>query len=98
MTIPSKFKIGGQDFIVEEIDNIQNGELFGQFNCALNKIFIANRIQVDDIWYTVNAQIKEQTFYHELMHVFHYLWNTEIPEDEAQVYGCFMLEFEQTKE
>jgi hypothetical protein len=94
--IPKNFKLAGIDFTVEIVKSIQNGAVYGEFNDALNRIQIAKSIKIEDTWYNVKPINRYQTFLHELFHVFSYYWNTEVPEDLAQVFANFMLEFKQT--
>lgn len=95
MPIPKQFKIGGMTIKVEIVDDLYNK--FGEYNCATNTITLAKNIDIDGKAYEISEEIMTNTFYHELFHVFHYLWNTEVPEDEAQVYANFLMEFIQTK-
>lgn len=94
--IPEKFKIAGIEFTVKLVKSLQNGDVYGEFNDALNCICIAKNVKISDTWYPVKIENRYQTFLHELFHVFSYYWNTEVPEDLAQVFANFMLEFKQT--
>ena len=76
MKIPKSFSIAGLDFTVEIVDNISNGETYGQWCDLSSKITIANRIKIDDVWKEVPEHIKFNTFLHELFHVFNYYYNT----------------------
>ena len=95
--IPRTFKMAGITFDVIIKDNVKDGSLYGCFEDVTNTIYIAKRVQLEDEWYDVPEQNMINTFYHELFHVFHYYFNNETPEDEAQVYANFMTEFIQSK-
>ena len=97
MKIPKFFSIAGLDFTVEIVDNISNGETYGQWCDLSSKITIANRIKIDDVWKEVPEHIKFNTFLHELFHVFNYYYNTETSESLAQVFANFACEFIKTK-
>lgn len=96
MNIPSSFKLANINFKVEIVDSLK-GSNYGEFNDCTSTIKIANRVLINDDWYDVPDHIKLNTFYHELFHVFCYYYNTETPEDIAQVFANFMTEFLSTK-
>ena len=98
MGIPRKFRLAGLDFKVVFVDNIKNGEDYGHYLDVSNTIELANRIKTDDEWFDIPDAIKQNTFYHELFHIFNYYWNTEFDESLAQVFANFMVEFVQTAE
>lgn len=94
--IPKTFKLAGFDFNVEIVDNVSDGEEYGDYLDVTNTIQIAQRVKIDKKWYNVNGLTQENTFWHELFHVFNYYWNTEFNESLAQVFANFMIEYQQT--
>lgn len=94
--IPKQFTIAGITIKVKIVDCIDNGSCYGIFNDVACEIKIANRVKVDGVWYDVQENSKINSFYHELFHAFSYYWNTETPEDLAQVFANFALEYHQT--
>lgn len=94
--IPKQFTIAGITIKVKIVDCIDNGSCYGIFNDVACEIKIANRVKVDGVWYDVQENSKINSFFHELFHAFSYYWNTETPEDLAQVFANFALEYHQT--
>ena len=97
INIQIKFKVASVTYEVEFVDNVENGEAFGQTLIISHKILIANRIKERDEWMDISEIDKINTFYHELFHVFHYYMDTHTPEPEAQTYANFMLEYTLSK-
>ena len=95
--LPTSFKIGGYNMKVLQYDELYGDDgrnLYGQFD--LDKQVIRIRIKIDDEYITkVNIY---NTFWHELFHVFNYLWNTETDESLASTFAMLMVEYNQTKE
>ena len=96
INIPSEFKIASFTYTVKFVDNIENGECFGQSLMVSYKILIANRIKENDNWIKISDLDKLNTFWHELFHIFHYYMDTNVPEHEAQTYANFMVEYLQS--
>lgn len=94
--IPKQFIIAGITITVKVVDCIDNGSCYGLFNDVIGEIRIANRVKVDGVWYEVGENTKLNSFFHELFHCFNYYWNTQTPEDLAQVFANFALEYHQT--
>lgn len=94
--IPKQFTIAGITIKVKIVDCINNGSCYGIFNDVACEIKVANRVKVDGVWYDVPENSKINSFFHELFHAFSYYWNTETPEDLAQVFANFALEYHQT--
>lgn len=95
--LPKSFKIGGYDMKVLQYDELYGDDgrnLYGQFD--LDEQVIKIRIKINDKDITkVNIY---NTFWHELFHVFNYLWNTETDESLASTFAMLMVEYNQTKE
>lgn len=96
--IPTTFSLAGLNFRVKHVNDVKNGEDYGRYVDVENTIELANKVKDDDNqWVIVPEDIKYNTFWHELFHVFNYYWNTEFDESLAQVFANFMVEYEQTK-
>ena len=95
--LPDKFKIANQEITVVIEDSLPNND-YGYFCDVTNTIKLARTInsEYDGTVSLSDNQIRN-TFYHELFHVFCYYYNTETPEDIAQVFANFMTEFLSTK-
>lgn len=95
--IPKTFKLAGLAFNVEFVDNLKNGDNYGEYVDVTHTIKLANKVKIDDIWIDVPIEIKWNSFWHELFHIFNYYWNTEFDESLAQTFANFMTEYLQSK-
>ena len=90
------FSIAGIKHSIELVDSIDNGESFGKFIAAGQKILIAKRVKADDDWYSQSDESLENTMWHEIMHAFQFDTTTDYDETQAQVFANFMCEFNKT--
>ena len=90
--IPSKFKIGAQWFDVELTDDLENE--YGEFSYTPPVIKIAKSLDGEK----VPQNQMEASFWHELFHVFQYMFNCETDEAQAQCFSNFMMEFLETRQ
>lgn len=91
------FKIANQ-VIQTKIVNSLEGGAYGKFNDAKNQITLAKTVEIDDEVVELTPNQIENTFFHELMHVFQYYYNNEYDEAQAQVFANFMCEMLATGE
>jgi len=92
MQIPSSFKIGGQEYNVEIVDNLDD-DIYGYYSYTPSVIKIARHsagVEVPD-------NQKEATFWHELFHAFQYMFDCTTDEAQAQCFSNFMMEFLESK-
>lgn len=98
MEIPSKFKIGGQEFKVEIVpillDSETDEEIYGCFNYTPPLIKLAKTVYGEEV--PKNQMVS--TFRHELIHCFQYMFEAETDERLAQVFAGFLDEYEQSAE
>ena len=92
MQIPSYFKIGGQEYKVEIVDNLEDDN-YGEYSYTPSKIQLARKSEGVDI---PDNQM-EATFWHELFHAFQYMFNCTTDEAQAQCFSNFMMEFLESK-
>lgn len=91
--IPKKFCIAAHTFKVQQYKELydENGDsIYGQFD--YDNLLIKIRVQHDN-GMLLSASIIRNTYYHELMHSFNYLWNNECDESLACVFGLLMHEY-----
>ncbi len=87
------------NFVVENVEEIEDGADYGEYSDLDNAIRLASTIKDDkDKVRTIKLHTKKNTFFHELIHVFQYYFNTKYDEAQAQVYANFLMEFFQTAE
>lgn len=99
MTIPKKFKIGGQWFEVKFQDLIDNGDNFGEFSYCPPYIKLATKYKDEhNNLVDIPENQLENTFKHELMHCWQYMKGSETDETEASTFAAFWCEFDETKE
>ena len=91
--IPTKFTIANHTFKVNQYDKLysDNNEIEGCF--CYEELEICIKIK-DFKGNLLPEEIIRNSFWHETMHVFNYLWNTETNESLAQTFANFMREFE----
>ena len=97
MNIPKKFKIGGQWFDVVYQDLIDDGANYGEFSYCPPCIKLATKYKDDLTLKDIPANQLENTFKHELIHVWQYMAGSEVDEREASTYAAFWCEFDETK-
>lgn len=96
--IPSKYKIGGQEFEIKLVDRIRDTDNYGEFSYCPPLIEIATKYY-DDNGNAIDIpqnQIRN-TFWHEVFHSFNYMWNNGADESLAQAFANFMCEYEESK-
>lgn len=74
MKIPKTLKIGGHLIIVEEVDDLDNGDSNGRFNS------VKNRIQIEK---NLPQSQKEATLLHEIMHCI----NISVKDEEIEFWA-----------
>ena len=91
--IPTQFTIANHTFKVNQYDKLymDNEEIDGCF--CYEGLEIGIKIK-DSKGKLLPEEIIRNSFWHETMHVFNYLWNTEVDESLAQTFANFMREFE----
>lgn len=92
-----EFKIAGIKHKVVEVENIDDGSVYGRYNEVQKTIYIANKINIGDVWYNIPEDYKMLTFYHELAHVFQSFTAQDFDEKDAQIFANFMFEFVNSK-
>lgn len=97
MEIPSKFKIGGQIFQIKLLDQVNNGNSYGDFSYCPAEIRLATKYEDNGLKEIPHNQMLNN-FWHEVFHCFNYMWNTETDEALAQTFANFMCEYEESKE
>lgn len=75
------------------VDILPN-QKFGEYNCITDKIHLATNVKDDD---GIIIQLKEEqienTFWHELLHVFQWHSNGDFSEQESNTYAGYLVEF-----
>ena len=89
------FKIANQKIQTLLLDSLPGGE-YGKFNDAKNEIQLARNIIVEGETIKLSPQQIQNTFMHEVMHVFQFYYNNEFDEAQAQVYANFVCEMLET--
>lgn len=95
--IPKTFSIGGHTFKVllyEELYDEDGASLYGQFD--YEDLAIRIRIYKDN-GQLLPREIIYNSYWHELMHAFNYLWNTGTDESLASTFAMLMCEYINTK-
>lgn len=95
-TIPDKFKIANTWYTVEVVDKIDRGD-YGYHDDVRRKIVIAKQVPTEQGDIDLEEGQIENTFWHELFHVFNFYFNTEQDEALAQTFANFMCEYLATK-
>lgn len=90
--IPSKFKIGGQEFDVEIVEDL--GDSYGEFEYVPPVIKITRKSDGKNL----STKQMEATFWHEFFHACQYMFNCEVDEAQAQCFSNFMMEFLETRQ
>lgn len=93
--VPKEFRIACHTIKISLDDK---GEEFGWYDTLRNTIHI--NLQVEDEDHQLVPQSKEQlmnTYYHELMHVFQFFFNTDMDEAMAQSFANMICEYLETK-
>ena len=89
------FKIANQKIQTILLDSLPGGE-YGKFNDAKNEIQLARNIIVEGETIKLSPQQIQNTFMHEVIHVFQFYYNNEFDEAQAQVYANFICEMLET--
>lgn len=100
---PKKFTVGGLTFEIEmgRLFKQDDEEVYGYLSMPKQKIFIATHMIGDnegDPDIELSADMVWNTLYHELIHVFQYLFENEFDEAQAQSYANFLCEYFKTLE
>ena len=99
MEIPSKFKIGGQEFKIKLVDRIRDTDDYGEFSYCPSQIEIATKYYDNQgIEHVIPENQLRNTFWHEIFHAFNYMWNNGVDESLAQTFANFMCEYEDSKD
>jgi hypothetical protein len=99
MKIPSKFKIGGQNFEIRVVDRIRDTDNYGEFSYCPPLIELASKYYDNQgISHDIPENQLMNTFWHEVFHSFNYMLNNGTDENLAQSFANFMCEFEDSKE
>lgn len=101
MNIPTKFKMaGGQEFHIENVDKMDDGQTYGIFNPVSYSIVLANNVKdtYNDEYVELSESEKERTFWHEFVHCMQWYCAGEYDETQAQTYSNFLYEFFHTKQ
>lgn len=100
MNIPKKFKVGGQWFEVEFKDLIDNGDNYGDFSYCPPIIRLATKYKDLDTGQLrdIPENQMENTFKHEIVHMWQYMSGNETSETVASTFAAFWCEFDETKE
>ena len=91
-SIPKSFKIGGQEYSVEMIDELED-DIYGDYSYTPAKIRIAKTTAGE----IIPQKQREATFWHELFHAFQYMFDCTTDEAQAQCFSNFMMEFLESK-
>ena len=98
--LPISFMVGNHLFNVIQYDELydEDGNYnYGQFD--YNNLTINIRLSKDgNEDNLLHKEIVLNSFWHEMFHVFNYLWNTDADESLAQSFANFMRELESTVE
>lgn len=97
MKIPNKFKIAGFEINVKFVE-ITDDNSYGYWSDPENTIYLAKNISISPGTLVVltDRQI-QNTFLHELAHVFQFYSGKDYDEVDANIFANFMLEFLETK-
>jgi len=98
MQIPKSFKIGGQQFKVTLQDLVDDGVNYGDFSYCPPEIRIATKYKDGSKLKEIPRNQIENTFLHELIHVWQYMSTSETDEVEASTFAAFWCEFNETSE
>ena len=93
--VPKEFRIACHTIKVVIDDK---GDSYGCYDSLRNTIHLNLEVGDDDHQYV--AQSKEQfmnTYYHELVHVFQFFFNTDMDEALAQSFSNMICEYLETK-
>lgn len=94
--LPKTFTIGGHTFKVQLYKELYDGDesLYGQFD--YEELLIRIRIYKDN-GKLLSRECILNTYWHELMYAFNYLWNTGTDESLASTFAMLMCEYNNTK-
>ena len=94
--IPSTFTIGGQKFkvIIEDKVMIDNDEVYGDFSYSPPEIHLAKTMD----GHPIDQNQIVNTFRHELIHCFQYMFDNSSNEAMAQTFANFIDEYMLSRE
>ena len=93
MKIPEKFTINSQEITIELVDTLPN-QRFGEYCYITDKIKLATNVKDDDgTVISLKEEQIENTFWHELLHVFQWYSKGSFSEEESSTYAGYLLEF-----
>lgn len=95
--LPSEFKVANMTWKVEFVKVLESGN-YGELDTARQVITVATHHSESRI--SCVALTEEQitnTYWHEVFHLFNWLWNTETDECLAQSFSNMMCEYNATK-
>ena len=93
MRIPEKFTINSQEITIELVDTLPD-QKFGEYCCITDKIKLARNVKDDDgTVIPLKEEQIENTFWHELLHVFQWHSNGDFSEEESNTYAGYLVEF-----
>lgn len=91
MQIPKKFTINGQTVTVEVVDRLPSNN-YGEYSDATEKVSIAKTIEENGRTIKLSHLQLENTFWHEVFHVFQFHGKGEFSESESSTYAGMMVE------
>ncbi len=95
---PKRFKVANQEISVVIEDSLPDSN-YGYFCDVTNVIKLARTIDTEyDGVVTLTEEQMRNTFWHEVIHVFQFYFNTNTDEAQAQSFANFMREFESSRE
>lgn len=92
MQIPKKFTVFGQVVNVENVDSINNGGRYGDYNDATRTIRLARTVTINGKLVKLSQLQIETTFWHEVFHVFQCDIKGETDEWESSSYSGAIME------
>ena len=99
-SIPSSFTLGGRTWNVVRKETINNGRTFGLWLDNKAEIHLAENVFCDtdtDKLEAVNEYQLENTFWHEIGHLFQYYSTGHTDDTFAQTFATFMTELINSK-
>lgn len=92
MRIPEKFTINSQEITIELVNTLPD-QNFGEYCCVTDKIKLATHVNDDGTVIPLKEEQIENTFWHELLHVFQWHSKGDFSEEESNTYAGYLLEF-----
>lgn len=92
-TLPNEFTLSGNTFKVEFVEKTEDNS-YGYFCDATQCITLAKKVDTSTLGEVELTDVQIiNTFFHELVHAFQFLYGSDYSETEAQVYANFLTEF-----